>query len=95
MTRATHSSQRAARCAASAEDRLRAGVFLEPVLGKLNAQARDLDAAEGPAGFGPGGLPIGLQVMGAAQADLAVLQLGHAYEQACGYGEKPSPLLST
>ena len=47
-----------------------------------------------PAGFGPNGLPMGLQILGRAQADLAVLQVGHAYEQACGYGARRSPLLS-
>ena len=47
-----------------------------------------------PAGFGPNGLPMGLQVLGRAQADLAVLQVGHAYEQASGYGARRSPLLS-
>ncbi|MBO9650876.1 MAG: amidase [Variovorax sp.] len=46
-----------------------------------------------PAGFGPGGLPMGLQVIGRAQADLAVLQLGHAYEQASKYTATRSPLL--
>ncbi|MDM0112900.1 amidase [Variovorax sp. J22R133] len=47
-----------------------------------------------PAGFGPSGLPMGLQVMGKAQADLSVLQIGHAYEQASGYTARRSPLLS-
>lgn len=47
-----------------------------------------------PAGFGPTGLPMGLQVLGRAQADLAVLQVGHAYEQASGYGARLSPLLA-
>jgi amidase len=46
-----------------------------------------------PAGFGPGGMPMGLQIMGRAQADLAVLQMGHAYEQASGYTKVRSPLL--
>jgi amidase len=46
-----------------------------------------------PAGFGPGGLPIGLQVMGPALSDFALLQLGHAYEQASGYTRIRSPLL--
>jgi amidase len=46
-----------------------------------------------PAGFGPTGLPMGLQVMGRPRADLSVLQLGHAYEQACGYTRVASPLL--
>lgn len=35
-----------------------------------------------PAGFGPGDLPIGLQLMGPPRADLAVLRLGHAYDLA-------------
>jgi amidase len=38
---------------------------------------------------------MGLQVLGPAQADLAVLQLGHAYEQVCGYTSRRSPLLGT
>ncbi|MEF7613830.1 amidase [Aquincola sp. MAHUQ-54] len=46
-----------------------------------------------PAGFGPTGLPIGLQLMGRPRADLAVLQLGHAYEQASGCTAVRSPLL--
>ena len=46
-----------------------------------------------PAGFGPGGLPMGLQVIGRPRADLEVLQIGHAYEAACGYPSKRSPLL--
>ncbi len=46
-----------------------------------------------PAGFGSNGLPMGLQVMGRAQADLAVLQVGHAYDQASGYTSRRSPLL--
>ncbi len=35
-----------------------------------------------PAGFGPTGLPMGLQLIGRPQGDLALLQLAHAYEQA-------------
>lgn len=35
-----------------------------------------------PAGFGPGGLPMGLQLIGAPRADGALLRLAHAYEQA-------------
>ena len=37
-----------------------------------------------PAGFGTGGLPIGLQIIGPPQADLAVLRLAKAYEAAAG-----------
>ena len=46
-----------------------------------------------PAGFGPGGLPMGLQVLAPAQSDMSVLRLGYAYEQASGYTRMRSPLL--
>ena len=35
-----------------------------------------------PVGFGPTGLPMGMQLIGRPRSDLAVLQLAHAYEQA-------------
>lgn len=38
-----------------------------------------------PVGFDSRGLPMGLQIIGPHQADLAVLQLAHAYEQASGW----------
>jgi amidase len=34
-----------------------------------------------PAGFGPQGLPMGVQIIGRPRDDLSVLQLTHAYEQ--------------
>jgi amidase len=46
-----------------------------------------------PAGFGPGGLPMGLQILGPAQKDLAVLQIANAWEQTSGYTRRRSPLL--
>ena len=39
------------------------------------------------------GLPAGLQIIGPAQADWAVLQIGHAYDQASGHARVRSPLL--
>lgn len=45
-----------------------------------------------PAGFNAQGLPMGLQILGKAQADLAVLQVAHAYEKASGFSKKVSPL---
>ncbi len=36
-----------------------------------------------PVGFGPDGLPMGMQLIGRPRADLAVLQLARAYEDAC------------
>jgi amidase len=44
-----------------------------------------------PAGFNSAGLPMGLQIIGKAQADLAVLQLAYAYEQATQWVQKRRP----
>jgi amidase len=52
-----------------------------------------LPALAAPAGFGAGGLPAGLQIIGPAQADAAVLQIGHAYDEASGHARVRSPLL--
>ncbi|MEM5430785.1 amidase [Cupriavidus oxalaticus] len=52
-----------------------------------------LPALAAPAGFGPHGLPAGIQIIGPAQADAAVLQLGHAYDQAGGFSRVRSPWL--
>lgn len=41
-----------------------------------------------PAGFTPGGLPVGLQFIGPPRADLLVLQAGHAYECATRHGRR-------
>ena len=45
-------------------------------------------AASVPAGFTPEGLPVGIQIVGRAQADFSVLQLAHAFEQATGFGKR-------
>ncbi len=42
-----------------------------------------------PAGFTPDGLPVGLQIVGPHHADLTVLQVGHAFEQAVGITGRP------
>ncbi|MGH6637729.1 MAG: amidase [Polaromonas sp.] len=52
-----------------------------------------LPALCAPAGFNAAGLPAGLQIIGPAQADWSVLQLGHAYDQASGHARVRSPLL--
>ena len=41
-----------------------------------------------PAGFTDEGLPIGIQIVGRRGDDLGVLQLGHAFEQATGFGRR-------
>ncbi|MCP3023387.1 amidase [Cupriavidus basilensis] len=52
-----------------------------------------LPALAAPAGFGPGGLPAGLQIIGPAQSDATVLQIGHAYDQAGGFSRVRSTWL--
>jgi amidase len=52
-----------------------------------------LPALSVPAGFGPQGLPAGLQILAPAQADASLLPLGHAYDQASGHSRQRSPLL--
>jgi len=47
-----------------------------------------------PAGFNAAGLPMGLQILGPAQQDLAVLQMAYAWEQATGFTQRRSPLLA-
>ncbi|WP_121434674.1 amidase [Actinomadura pelletieri] len=45
-----------------------------------------------PAGFTGGGLPVGLQIVGPHHADLSVLRIGHAFEQATRHGTRRPPL---
>jgi amidase len=46
-----------------------------------------------PAGFNPGGLPMGLQIVGPNQADLACLQLASAYDAATNWAARRLPRL--
>jgi amidase len=41
-----------------------------------------------PAGFTAEGLPVGVQIVGRHRDDFGVLQIGHAFEQATGFGKK-------
>jgi amidase len=43
-----------------------------------------------PAGFTPDGLPVGIQIVGRRREDLAVLQVGHTFEQATGSADRPA-----
>jgi amidase len=47
-----------------------------------------------PAGFGPQGLPMGLQIVAPAREDMACLRLGYAYENATEWTMRLSPLLA-
>jgi len=46
-----------------------------------------------PAGFGEGGLPIGIQIVGPDHAEMACLQLAHAYDAATGWVTRRLPPL--
>jgi len=63
--------------------------WMEVVIGPSLA---GLPAMNIPVGFGPQGLPMGMQIIGRNHADLAVLQLAHAYEQVARWRDT-QPLL--
>ncbi|WP_426215317.1 amidase [Methylobacterium sp. NFXW15] len=50
-----------------------------------------LPALAVPAGFGPGGLPMGIQIVGRNHGELACLQLGAAYDAASGWVRRYPP----
>ena len=45
-----------------------------------------------PAGFTAEGLPVGVQIVGRYRDDFGVLQIGYAFEQATGVGQRRPPL---
>jgi amidase len=45
-----------------------------------------------PAGFTPGGLPVGLQIVGRHRGEWRLLQMAHAFEQATRYGLRRPPV---
>ncbi|MFK8050528.1 MAG: amidase [Halioglobus sp.] len=47
-----------------------------------------------PAGFGKSGLPMGLQIIAPRHADLAVLKVAYAYEQASAWNLRRAPIIS-
>ena len=42
-------------------------------------------AASVPGGFTPGGLPVGMQVVGRYGGEFSILQFEHAFQQATGH----------
>jgi amidase len=67
--------------------------WMEVVVG---ASLAGLPAMSVPVGFNPEGLPMGMQIIGPAQADWAVLQLAHAHEQLTQWVTRcPPPLLQS
>ncbi|KAA0943406.1 MULTISPECIES: amidase [unclassified Pseudomonas] len=68
--------------------------WMEVVIGPTLA---GLPSMSIPVGFNPQGLPMGLQIIGPAQADRAVLQLAYAHEQLTHWVQRrpPACLVST
>lgn len=58
--------------------------YHEWMLGTFLVTMTGLPALAAPSGFSADGLPAGIQIIGRRGADLACLQLAHAYEQAMG-----------
>jgi amidase len=58
----------------------------------LVAPLLGLPAITLPSGLSEAGIPRGLQIHGRPGADLLVLQVAHAFEQATGYGKRRPPL---
>jgi amidase len=57
------------------------------------ASIAGLPALSVPVGFSAGGLPMGMQIIGARGADLAILQLGEAYHRATNWPGRNPPRL--
>jgi amidase len=68
------------------------GSYIEWMKSCYMISATTLPALSVPAGFSSGGLPVGLQIVGRHQDDFGVLQLGHAFEQATGWGARRPPV---
>jgi amidase len=47
-----------------------------------------------PAGFTPGGLPVGLQIVGRHRDEWGLLQIAYAFEQATQYGKRRPALVN-
>jgi amidase len=68
--------------------------YHEWMKGVLPVTMAGCPALAAPAGFNAQGLPMGIQIVGPNQADLACLQLAHAYDTATAWAaRRPPPLL--
>jgi len=69
--------------------------YHEWMKGVLPVTMSGCPALAAPAGFDARGLPMGIQIVGPNQADLACLQLAHAYDTATAWAtRRPPPLLA-
>jgi amidase len=59
----------------------------------IGATLAGLPAISVPIGLNSAGLPMGLQIIGPALADRAVLQIAHAFETVCPYANELRPAL--
>jgi amidase len=55
----------------------------------IHASLAGLPVVAVPAGFGPGGLPMGMQLIGRPRGDRALLELAEAYDRATGFVGTP------
>ncbi|MFG2003510.1 amidase [Spirillospora sp. NPDC048911] len=62
--------------------------YLEWMASAYLISATGCPALSVPGGFTPGGLPVGLQIVGPHRADFAVLQIGHAFEEATHHADR-------
>ena len=62
--------------------------YLEWMRSSYLVSATGCPALSVPAGFTADGLPVGLQIVGPHHADLAVLQIGHAFEQSTRFADR-------
>jgi amidase len=53
-----------------------------------------LPAISVPCGFTPGGLPIGLHIVGRHHRDLDVLKIAHAFEKATAFAKRRPPVIA-
>ncbi|GAB2958771.1 amidase [Amycolatopsis acidiphila] len=75
-------------------DGVRMESYLDWMRSAYFVSATGCPALSVPGGFTPGGLPVGVQVVGPHRADFAVLQAGHAFETATSFATRRPSLVT-